>query len=154
MDPLSITASVIAVLQATSAVLSICYDYSSAVKGSLWELPKLIDEVRDLRNVLETLEQLSRQSDDQEDSAAKRRLPSLQLLCVPETGLLARCLSELAVLEQKLKPPRWSGPAGSKRRALIQATAWPLKIEALEKTLSTIGRFKTTLSLALTADEA
>jgi hypothetical protein len=150
MDPLSISASIIAVLQATSAVVSICYDYSSAVKGSSWELLKIIDEVRDLRNVLETLERLARQ--EESSNSAKGRLPSLRLLCEPKTGLLAQCVMELNDLDKKLRPPGY--PVGSKRRALIQASSWPLKKGAAEKTLVNIGRLKATLTLAITADEA
>lgn len=153
MDPLSLTASIIAVLQAASVVVSICYDYNSAVEGSSWELLKIIDEVRGLRDVLESLEQLARQAGSTK-MEAESRLPSLRLLCEPGTGLLARCLTELTELDKKLRPPGWSGPAGSKRRALIQASGWPLKKGAIEKILANIGRWKETISLAITADEA
>ena len=153
MDPLSVTASIIAVLQATSAVVSICYDYSSAAQGSSWELLQIIDEVRGLRNVLETLEGLSRQAESRV-SGVGSRLPSLELLCDPRTGLLARCLTELTDLEKKLQPPGWSGPAGSRRTALIQASGWPLKKGAVERSLATIRRLQETLALAITADEA
>jgi len=137
------------VLQATSAVVSICYDYSSALKGSSWELLKVIDEVRDLRNVLESVERLARQ--DESSNSAEPRLPSLRLLCKPDTGLLPQCLRELNDLDKKLRPPNY--PSGSKRRALVQASGWPLKKGAVEKTLINIGRLKSTLALALTADE-
>jgi hypothetical protein len=153
MDPLSITASIIAVLQATSTVITICYDYSSAVKGSSWESVKVLDEVRGLRNVLESLEPLVRQETSQ-NSNVESRLPSLRLLCAPGTGVLSKCLVELTGLEKKLLPPGWSGPPGSKRRALIQASGWPLKKGSVEKILANIGRLKETISLALTADEA
>jgi hypothetical protein len=153
MDPLSVTASIIAVLQATSAVVSICYDYSSAVEGSSWELLRVIDEVRGLRNVLESLEQLARQAGSTKVEA-ENRLPSLRLLCEPRTGILAKCLMELTDLDKKLRPQGWSGPAGSKRRALIQASGWPLKKGAVERALVNIGRLKETISLAITADEA
>jgi hypothetical protein len=153
MDPLSVTASIIAVILATSAVVSICYDYSSAVEGSSWELLKVIDEVRGLRNVLESLEQLARKAGSTKVEA-ESRLPSLRLLSEPGTGLLAKCLTELADLDKKLRPPGWSGPAGSRRRALVQASGWPLKKGAVEKSLVNIGRLKETISLAITADEA
>lgn len=146
MDPLSITASIITVLQSANAVVSICYDYNAAVSGSSWELLKVIDEIRGLRNVLENLEHLTRH--DAED-----RLPSLRLLCEPGTGLLARCLAELMELDRKLRPPNWSGPASSKRRALIQASSWPLKKGTVERSLVNIGRLKETISLAIMADE-
>jgi len=152
MDPLSITLSIIAVLQAANAVISVCYDYSCAMKNSSWELPRVIEEVKDLRNVLETLEQLANKAENA-DPAAEGQLPTLKLLCNPE-GLLAMCLRELQALKEKLDPPDWSGQVGSKRRAFIQALSWPLKEGDTKNTLEKIGRLKTTLNLALTVDQA
>ena len=152
MDPLSITASIISVLQATNAVVSICYEYSCAMKNSSWELPRVTEEVKGLRNILETLEPLARKAENA-DPAAEGRLPTLKLLCNHE-GLLAMCLGELEVLKKKLDPPDWSGQVGSKRRAFVQALSWPLKEGDTKKTLEKIGRLKATLNLALTVDQA
>lgn len=103
MYTLSITASIITVLQAANAVISVCYDYSSAVKNSSWELPRVTEEVKSLRNVLETLEQLAKA--DSTDSAAETQLLTLKLLCEPDVGPLATCLVELEALQKKLAPP-------------------------------------------------
>ncbi|KAI9766559.1 MAG: hypothetical protein M1839_004886 [Geoglossum umbratile] len=153
MDPLSITASIITVLHATIAVISICYDYSTAIKNSSWELPRLIEEVKSLRNIFETLERLAKKSESS-DPATDSQLPTLTLLCEPDVGPLAMCLMELEALEKKLSPPSWSGQARSKRRALVQAFGWPLKERDTKKILENIGRFKATLNLAITADQA
>jgi Fungal N-terminal domain of STAND proteins len=150
MDPLSITASIIAVLQATTAVLSICYDYRSAIKHHPWGLAKAIDEVRDLRNILESLELLSSKSDDGSDT----RLSNLRLLCKQETGPLQGCLAELHQLEKKITSPKWSNQLGKRRKALIQAIGWQVKDGDVQQSLQHLNRFKTTLNLALTADEA
>jgi hypothetical protein len=154
MDPLSITASIIAVLQATNAVISVCYDYSSAVRNSSWELPRVTEEVRSLRNVLESLEQLAKKAEGA-DPAAETQLLTLKLLCESGVGPgpLASCLQELERLKNKLSPPDWAGRDGSKRRAFIQALGWPLKEGDTRKTLENLGRFKTTLNLAMTADQ-
>lgn len=45
MDPLSVTASIIAVIQATNAVISVGCDYRSAVKNSPWALSRVIEGV-------------------------------------------------------------------------------------------------------------
>ncbi|KAI9856111.1 MAG: hypothetical protein M1813_009229 [Trichoglossum hirsutum] len=153
MDPLSIAASIITVLHATNAVISICYDYGAAVKKSPWELSRLTEEVKSLRNILEALEQLAKKSESS-DSATDSQLPTLTLLCEPDTGPLAMCLTELEALEKKLCPPSWSGQVGSKRRALVQAFGWPLKERDTKKILENIGRYKATLNLAITADQA
>ncbi|KAI9703722.1 MAG: hypothetical protein M1836_007492 [Candelina mexicana] len=154
MDPLSITASVITVIHAANAVISVCRNYRSSVKNSSWELPKIIEEVRNLRNVLEALEKLAVNAESADGSAAvKTRLPTLKRLCEAEVGPLARCLAELESLGKRLDPPSWSGPAGSKRKGLIEALGWPLKENETKKTLENIERLKTTLSLALTVDQ-
>ena len=153
MDPLSINASIIAVLQATHAVISVCYDYRSAVKNSSWELPKVIDELTSLRNILETLERLARKAESA-DPVAESRLPNLKWLCEGPAGPLVTCLKEVEALEKKLAPPPWSGQAKSKRSAFIAALGWPLKKEDTKKTLENIERSKNTLNLAITGDQA
>jgi hypothetical protein len=154
-DPLSIAASIIAVLQATGKVIAICYDYKACATDSSWELSRIIDEIKGLRNVLETLEKLASEIDVARPGA-KARLPTLQLLCGPkdgESGLLDLCLEELTKLKDKLAPPKWLGPQGSKRQALGQALRWPMNRGDTIKMLETIGRFRDLLSLALTADQ-
>jgi len=152
MDPLSITASIIAVLQVTSAVLSICNDYRSAAKSSSWEYSQVIKELASLRNVLEDLAELSRNK-TLTCGTSDSSLLVLTKLCDPSDGPLRTCLSEIEALKKKLTPPSWSGADGSKKRAFIQALAWPLKRDETTKTLETIGRFKATLSLALSSDQ-
>ena len=152
MDPLSITASIIAVLQATNAVVSICKDYRSAAKASSWEYSQVISELESLRNVLKSLAELASNS----ISTRGKSDPSLSMLtkfCDPSVGQLGKCLAELETLKGELAPPSWSGVDGSKRRALIQALGWPLKRDETIKTLESIGRFKATLGLALSSDQ-
>lgn len=152
MDPLSITASIIAVLQATSAVVSICNDYRSAAKSSSWEHSQVMKELESLRNVLENLAGLSSNKASIYGTSDSSLL-MLTKLCGPSDGPLRKCLSEMEALKAKLVPPSWSGADGSKRRALTQALGWPLKRDETMKTLETIGRFKATLSLALSSDQ-
>src|SRR4051812_42084734 len=101
MDPLSVSASIIAVLQATSTVISVCYDFRSALKNAPWGLIKVIDEAKELRHVLEMLIMLAEQLEGA-DAEQERRLPALRLLCEPEKGPLASCLREMTSLEQIL----------------------------------------------------
>jgi Fungal N-terminal domain of STAND proteins len=153
MDPLSVTASIITVLQAANQVVSICYDYAAAGKGSSWGLPRVIDELKNLRNVLESLEQLS-QAAAGTDPAARSRLPNLTSLCDPNHGPLVSCRKELNRLSEKLSTPAWASHYGPRRKSLVQSLRWPLKEGDTKKTLEDIERFKTILGLALTADQA
>ena len=155
MDPLSITASIVAVLQATNAVISVCYDYSAALKGAPWELSKVADELKGLRDVLESLATLANTAANA-DSTAQSRLPTLEQVCDSKTdsGPLASCLSEIDRIYTKLIPPSWSGKDGSKRQALIKALGWPLKAKDTQKALENISKFKSILTLALASDQA
>ena len=146
MDPLTITCSIVTLIDATQKVLSICHNYAAAVKGADWELPRIIEEVESLRGVLQGLERLAKQAKDA-DPAAISQLPQLICLCDPKTGTLALCLSELQSLEQKLTPPGWTGESDSKLRKLIQALGWPLKKAFVKETLGNLERFKANLNL-------
>ncbi|KAI4249345.1 MAG: hypothetical protein L6R42_009040, partial [Xanthoria sp. 1 TBL-2021] len=152
MEPLSVTASVIAVLQAAEAVISVCCNYRSASVGSSWEVSRILDGTRNLRNVLRILEGIA----DKAETGAEREnsdLPALAQLCDPKTGSLVQCLETLSSLEKQLTPPSWSGPDGSKRSNLVQALSWPLKKAETERTLEKIEYFKSTLNLAVSLDQ-
>jgi hypothetical protein len=135
MDPLSISVSIIAILEASHAVLSICCDYRAGMKGSTWGLTRVIEEAKSLRTVVETLGSLTSTASltSEEHNANKTivsRLPTLYLLCKPNgdrRALLDLCLEELKAIERKLTPPGWAGPVGSKRLAIVRALGWPFQ---------------------------
>ena len=148
-EVLGLTASIIAVLQMTSSVISVCYDYQAAVKGAPWELSQIKMELESLRNILHELEPRAKQAELAE-SISGASTQALSLLCGP----LQQCLQVIKELETQLKTPSWSDGYGPKRKALIQALRWPLKESDTRKALENIGRFKATLSLAISADQA
>ena len=152
MDPLSVTASVISVIKAAQEVISICCDYRSSVKGSSWEVSRILQDTRSLRDILQNLEGLVYEAETA-GSAEQSRLPALRSLCDPDTGILSSCYAELEKLTRKLAPPGWSGPTGSKRRGLLEALSWPLKKKDTEKVLDIITRYKDTISVAVHADQ-
>ena len=149
-EGLAVAASVIAVLQITNSVISICYDYSAAATGSSWELPRLMSELESLRSVLQRLEPLAKQADFSLVPNAK--LPAFIELCKPN-GALPLCCREIQSLETTLKTPDWSVCFGPKRKAIVQALRWPLKSKDTEKSLNHIIRLRDILSLALAADQ-
>jgi hypothetical protein len=153
VDPLSISASIIAVLQATNSVVSLCYDFRAALKNTPWSLSRIIEEVKDLRRILEILDRLAEPLDDPACADAKRR-PVFQMLCDPDNGPLAACLRELSYLEEKITSSSWVTQTGSRRRAFIQAVGWQLKDRDATLCLERIERCKSSLNLAITADEA
>ncbi|KAI4952850.1 hypothetical protein J4E86_006386 [Alternaria arbusti] len=129
MDPLSVTANVITVLQVASSIITICYEVRSALKQSPWSLTRTIDEIRDLRNVLESLEQVCRALDTSKESDTAR-FRTFQLLCESETSPLSRCLQELLDLEKKISSGKQTSGRSTllaKARVFAQVMGWQLK---------------------------
>jgi hypothetical protein len=153
MDPLSITAGIIAVLQATCSLLSVCYDFRAAVRKAPSSLHRVIEEIRDLRNILESLQRIS----DDIYSPGKTNPEikvSFERLCESDKGPLATCLQELAALEAKIIPASYVGSSVSQRKALIRILGWRLRDREVKASLERLERCKKTLSLAITADQS
>ena len=102
-EGLALNASIIAIIQISNTVLSICYDYSAALHRSLGALGVLQDDVKALRDVLQTLEPLAKKA-ELEDPTKGTWLQTFKILC-GSGGPLETCLHELERLERKLKPP-------------------------------------------------
>jgi hypothetical protein len=143
MDPLSIAASLIAVLQVTSAVISICYDYRQGQKHASREVIQLSDELSSLKDILDALLRLVEKSSNNLDEA---KLATFELLAKPD-GPLLTCQSELERLRKKLEPE-------SGWRAVKRSLVWPLQEGEMKKALGGLERLKSTMQLALSADQA
>jgi len=148
MDSLSNSASVITLIQATNAIVQICYNYTNTAKGAARTVGGVIDEIKTLRGVLESLEQLLR-SDRDTGPSKYNLLTTITALSNQEDGPIAK---ELRYLEEKLRSPGWASQDGSRRNALMQFLIWPLKEGETMKTLQKIERLKSTLELAVTVD--
>ena len=148
MDPLSISVSIVALIQATNEVVALCYNFATS-KSAARTISELLDQLKSLRNVLESLEQLCKGNSSTEPGTSLR-LGTIAALCDIENGPIAK---ELMYLDEKLRPPNWASRDGSRRKALVQSLTWPLKEAESTKTLQSIERLKTNLQLALTANQ-
>ena len=150
MDPFSISVGVVALIGAANGVIHLCFDYASTVKGATGATSGLLDQIKSLRNILESLEQLLASPDDP-NKASVIGLKEVAVLCHGEDGPIAK---ELKLLTEKLRLPDWAGQDGSKRRALMQSLTWPLKEGDTKRILEKLERLKTNLELALTIDQS
>ena len=153
MDPLSVTVSVIAVLQAANSVISICYDFRAAIKVQPWAMTRITNSINELRIILGRLEQVANESELKLDDTSSTRHSALEGLC-QDGGAIRNCYEELRALEQKLGSGSWAGKEGSRRRAFIQSIGWQLKGKEAEDMLKRLDGYKTTLNLAITMDQA
>ena len=92
MDPLSITVSIITLIDVTRKVVSVCQNYQATAKGANWKQPRVITEVQSLQVVLKNLERIAKQA-EHGDPAGISLLPLLQPLCDPQTGTFF-CVSQ------------------------------------------------------------
>jgi hypothetical protein len=138
-DPLSITASIIAVIQATSKVVSLCYDYRSGLKNAPSEMKQLTDEITSLRDILESILKLV-----DEGGTEYTYLPTLKILTQSD-GVLPKCKAEMTLLETDLKPVTGI-------RAVARTLKWPYARGEVEKKVERLGRLKSSLTLALAID--
>lgn len=153
MDPLSVTASIIAVLHAANSVISVCYDFRAAMKDQPWAMTRITSSINDLRLILSRLEQVANESELNFDERSLARMSTLEALC-QEGGAISNCFAELRALEKKLVPGSWAGKNGSKRRALIQSIGWQFKGKEADEILQRLDGYKGTLNLAITMDQA
>jgi hypothetical protein len=142
MDPISLTGTLITVLQITTSVISICYNYRQGAKNASQDIIQISDELNSLKDVMETLLKLVEKSEPIDSS----RLSTFEHLAKPG-GLLLTCQAELEKLKKNLEPETgW--------RAVRQSFAWPLKEGEVQKTLLSLERLKSTMHLALSVDQA
>lgn len=135
-DPLSFTASVVAILQFSTSVIS----FISAAKGSHNDRIRILAEIASTQGILYSLKgkvEKAQCGDGIEETMAS--------LGVPE-GPLDQFKNALECLASKLEPAEGLKKVG---KSLI----WPFQKEDIKEILSTIERLKSIFLLALTNDQ-
>lgn len=148
MDPLSTVASIIAVLQAAACVISICYDIRAARRQPPKSLVRVVQEVRGVRDVIETIQVLL------DDTAESSSLLKSGQWVGHLASTLANILSELQDLESKIQPLTFPASTPSRRQAVLSVLGWRLKEFDAQKAIQRLHNYKTTLSLALSVAES
>ncbi|KAL8852053.1 MAG: hypothetical protein Q9221_003078 [Calogaya cf. arnoldii] len=149
MDPLSITASVATVIDATTRIVSYIVNVNDAPK----DLSALRTELQSLRNELEDYVTLSNQYNDNNDPGSSS-LPILQRLTDlnGDSSPLVCCQQELETLVKELE--KTGGSKGWKGRVTIRRLAWPFKESANYKSLQKIKNLRDAIASGLTRDTA
>ncbi|KAF1965830.1 hypothetical protein BU23DRAFT_626770 [Bimuria novae-zelandiae CBS 107.79] len=143
VDGLSGAASVIAVIDISAKVASLCFQYSVAVKHAKGDIERLQQKVNNINNVLEKLQQLLHKQDRSQLSTIRTLLDPLQ-----------RCSRELEELEATLKAKlELSRGRKAMQRFGIRALKWPLTSKEVEKTVRNLQEYENTFSLALQVDQ-
>ncbi|KAJ6199980.1 hypothetical protein J3E72DRAFT_238599 [Bipolaris maydis] len=139
MDGLSGAASVIAVIDISAKIVSLCYQYSVAIKDARDNIERVRRKVSDITHILEKIKQLL-------DSQDKTRLSTTQGLF----SSLEQCLKELEGLEVTLEPRK---TRKTMSRFGFRALKWPFTSKQVDKIVLDLERYEQTFSLALQADQ-
>ena len=138
MDPLSITASIVAVIQISQQLFDLCQIYYKGVKNARNEIKRLRDEITALSDILTQISDLA-------DEPGADALATLDII----KGPLQRCGDDLSLLSQRLDP----GHGKEMKQFGFHALKWPFSTKQVDKTLAVIDRHKNMFTLALTADQ-
>ena len=132
MDPLSISASITALLQLTGAVVK----YVNDVKGAPEDRGKILSELANVKGILLSLQ-------DEADHAKQHDhwSSTFQSLSVPE-GPLEQFRRVVERLSHKLAPP------ATRLKKVGKAVIWPFQKEEVREILGGIERQKALLLLA------
>jgi t-SNARE complex subunit (syntaxin) len=132
-------ASIIAIIDLSAKVSSLCYRYSVEVKGAKADIEHLQLEVNQTKDVLQEAQKLLKRPEKSSLLASQKLNHSLDDYFL-----------QLVELQKKLEP-------GSTRKAMsragIRALKWPFKAKEVEKVISRLERYKQALCLALEIDQ-
>ncbi|KAH8698504.1 ankyrin repeat-containing domain protein [Talaromyces proteolyticus] len=140
MDGLSAAASVIAVIQITGTVVSLCSDYLKAVKNAKHDIERLQGELIDLSTTLQGAQKLL-------DSPRASKLETSQGF----RGALNDCSLQLKDLEAKLKGKLEA--VQIIRSFKIRSLKWPLESKDVQNIIEIIRKSKHTFVSALNIDQ-
>ena len=143
MDGVSAAASVIAIIQISEDVVSLCSQYLKAVKNAKSDIVRLQGELNSLKRVLEGAQKLL-------DGPSEARLETSRLL---HDGLRG-CYSQLKDLETKLKDHlKTEDKGGGMRRFGLRALKWPFKSQKVDNIAQNLNKFRDILSASLNIDQ-
>ena len=143
MDGVSGAASVIAVVDLSAKVVSLCSQYYTTVKNAKADIEQLQEEINRLDITLKDTQRLL-------DSPNGVRLQTSERLA---DGLPGCCI-QLKDLETKLAKKLEHKTAGILRELLGgHALKWPFQSKDVEKIIRNLNKFRDALSTALTLDQ-
>jgi hypothetical protein len=139
MEGLGVAANIIAVVELSTKIVSVCIQYSSAVKYAKADIERLGAEVDRLTKLLRDVEKLLEGPEKAQLVASQRLYGALQ-----DYSLQLTQLSTTLDLGKTRKIMSRIG---------IRALKWPFESKGVEKVINDLKRCKQTISLALQVDQ-
>ncbi|CAM1505813.1 Fc.00g114500.m01.CDS01 [Cosmosporella sp. VM-42] len=145
MDPLSISASIMTVIEFTRHIGSACKSYIEGVKDHPKDLRTVYVEIQTLAVIFESLRFLDQ--DDPEDASILAHLEG------PD-GAVEGCRAATEALSTLFSPPTSVSSCDNRSKRLrlqmcLDTLAWPLKVEKARRLMEDINRHKSTINVAI-----
>ncbi|KAH7202847.1 hypothetical protein BKA60DRAFT_499219, partial [Fusarium oxysporum] len=138
-EALGVSASVIAVVELSAKVFSLCLQYSREVKNAKDDIERLREEIATFQATTEELQTLIKGPHGKELKSSQRLKSTI------EDGR-----SRLEKLEQQLQPPTHRKVIS---RFGARAFKWPFERKDVEETIQNFARCRENISLALNIDQ-
>ncbi|KAK6333671.1 hypothetical protein TWF730_003855 [Orbilia blumenaviensis] len=142
MDPLSVTASIIAVVQLSTAVISYCVGFSQQARGAAQDIKEVTSELKDLRNLLEEIRAVLPEDDRPENSELAGLYAALETSNVIITDISGRLA------------PHLQGGVKSRLKWPFEGKVIQEKLEKLQKQKSTFQLFFALQQRKLTVEQS
>lgn len=139
MDGLSAATAIIALIQVTAKLISICWEYKG-LKGATGAAKRLIDQLEGLKTLLVKVDELL---DGQKPLGSSHRRTLSEWATSERLSVFRETLQRLV---QQLQP--YEGIRSAKETILF-----PIRQKHLEEALEELERMKSSLNLALTVDQ-
>jgi hypothetical protein len=165
MDPLSLTASIIAIATLAECVVTKLSKYCKAVKNCEEEVRKLMVEVNVLAALLERLARLAEDCEEEQEQQISQA-PQDDSATVSIPGYISACQSTLKEIELVLitferkgarvsvdRGDRASAKASLFSRLPTTELKWPFSKSKTLEIIANLERYKSTCILTLAADE-
>jgi hypothetical protein len=139
MDGLSGAASVIAVVEISAKIISLCFQYSIAVKDAKSDIERIQNKLKDITRILEKIKTLRVGRDEGRLSTTHEVFESVN-----------KCLGELKELNEGLEPRKTRKVMS---RFGVRALKWPFTIQQVNKIVSNLEGYEQMFTLALQVDQ-
>jgi hypothetical protein len=139
MEGLGVAANVMAVIDLSAKVATLCFQYSKEVASARADIQRLHAQVKHLGAALQASQRLM-------ESTKSQSLSTSQEL----VGSFRDCITELGRLEQKLSPRT---VRTTMRRLGLRALKWPFNSKEVDQLLSNLERHEKTILLGLQIDQ-
>ncbi len=149
MDPLSITSSVIAILQLSNTVYTAAKEYYTGVKDAPKEIERLLDELKTFNDVLIHLSDIAAKAEKNDKGSAMQEishkgtcLPSVTKLLEPDAALRL-CFAEMQQFMDRVT---------TQKSKMKKALKWPFQKEEVYQTIGRLQKLQSLLEFAIATD--